>query len=288
VKPPPFDYVAPTSLDEALRLRAEADGAAVVVLAGGQSLIPALNLRIAQPDVLVDLNGVPGLDGIEERDGGLVLGALVRQRAAERSPVVRERCPLLVEALGHVAHAAVRSRGTLGGSIAHADPTAELPAVAAALDAELVLRSATGVRVVPARSFSLAPHMTVLERDELLVEIRIPAFEGGTAFLEIARRHTHLALVGVAATVELDGDVVRRARLAFTGVGPTPVRADEAEESLVGAPADAAAFGAAGALAASALETDSDHHASAAYRRHAAGVLAGRALALAASRAGDG
>jgi carbon-monoxide dehydrogenase medium subunit len=285
VKPPPFEYVAPASLEEALRLRAGADGRAVVVLAGGQSLIPALNLRVAQPDVVMDVNGVPGLDGIEERDGGLVLGALVRQRAAERSPLVRERCPLLVEALAHVAHAAVRSRGTLAGSIAHADPTAEIPAVAAALDAELLLRSSAGDRVVPAREFALAPHMTALEQDELLVELRIPSTGGGTAFLEVARRHGHLALAAVAATVELDGDAVRRARLAFAGVGPTAIRADEAEASLAGAPADEATLTAAGARAAAELDPRSDHHGSAAYRRHVAGVLAGRALVLAASRA---
>jgi carbon-monoxide dehydrogenase medium subunit len=288
VKPPPFDYLAPATLDDALRLRADADGAAIVVLAGGQSLIPALNLRIAQPDVLLDINGVPGLNGIEERDGVLALGALVRQRAAERSPLVRERCPLLVEALAQVGHAAVRSRGTLGGSIAHADPTAELPAVLSVLDAELVLRSVEEERVVVARDFALAPHMTVLAPEELLVEIRIPAARAGTAFLEVSRRHGHLALVGVAATVELAGGFVRRARLAFAGVAPTPVRADAAEAWLEGAPADDTTFAEAGNQSAAALDPRSDHHASAAYRRHVAGVLAGRALALAASRASHG
>jgi carbon-monoxide dehydrogenase medium subunit len=285
VKPPPFEYVAPASLEEALRLRAGADGASVVVLAGGQSLIPALNLRIAQPDVVLDLNGVPGLDRIDERDGGLVLGALVRQRAAERSALVRERCPLLPEALRHVAHPAIRTRGTVCGSIAFADPAGEIPAVASVLGAALVLRSAGGERVVAARDFALGPYMTVLAPEELLVEIRIPASPAGTAFLEVSRRRGDSALVGVAATVAVSGGVVREARLAFIGTGPSAIRADAAESALAGAPAQGATFDEAAVQAAAALETHSDHHASAPYRRHLARVLAGRALALAASRA---
>ena len=284
MKPPAFDYVAPATLEEALRLRAEAGGASIVVLAGGQSLIPALNLRIAQPDVVMDINGVPGLDGIEERDGGLVLGALVRQRTAERSPLLRERCPLLAEALAHVAHPAIRNRGTIGGSIAYADPSGELPAVASVLDASLVLRSAAGERVVAARDFALGPYMTVLTPEEVLVEIRIPASRAGTAFLEVSRRHGDSAMVGVAATVTVSSGAVSEARLAFIGVGGTPVRADAAEAALVGAPVESATFAEAAAQAASALDAYSDHHASAAYRRHLARVLAERALALAASR----
>ena len=283
MKPPPFEYVAPDSLEEALAIRADA-GRAVVVLAGGQSLIPALNLRISQPEVVLDLNGIPGLDGIEEQDGELVIGALARQRSVERSPLVGSRFAVLPEALAHVAHPAIRNRGTIGGSLAYADPSGEIPAVAAALDATLLLRSATGERVVAARDFALGPYMTVIAQDEILVEIRIPASRAGTAFLEVSRRHGDSALAGVAASVTVTDGVVTEARLALLGAGPAAVRADDAEAALVGAPAGAAAFDTAAASAADALETYSDHHGSAAYRRHLARVLAARALALAASR----
>jgi aerobic carbon-monoxide dehydrogenase medium subunit len=285
VKPPRFEYVAPATLEEALAIRAETGRGSVVVLAGGQSLIPTLNLRIAQPDLVLDLNGVPGLDRIEEDDGGLVLGALVRQRAAERSELVQRHCPLLPEALAHVAHPAIRTRGTLGGSIAYADPGGEIPTVAIALDATLVLRSSKGARLVPAREFALAPYMTVLEPDEILLEIRIPHARGGTAFLEVSRRHGDSALAGVAATVAVTDGVVQEARIAFLGAGPTPARAEGAEAALAGAEAGPKAFDAAAAEAASGLETHSDHHGTAAYRRHLARTLAARALALAASRA---
>jgi carbon-monoxide dehydrogenase medium subunit len=280
MKPPLFDYRCPSSLDEALALRSEfSDDSAV--LAGGQSLMPMLNLRLARPEVLIDLGRVVELAGITELDGGLSLGAMTRQRSAERSDLIRERAPLLQQALGHVGHPTIRNRGTVGGSLAHADPAAELPAVCVALDAELVARSATGERTITADDFYLGFMTTALAPDELLVEVRIPAAAGAlrTAFVEIARRHGDFALVGVAAAIALDDeDVITDARLVLTGVAGLPVRAREAEASLRGASASAAPFAAAADLVGAELEPRTDAHATGDYRRRVAGVLVRRAL----------
>jgi CO/xanthine dehydrogenase FAD-binding subunit len=280
MKPPLFDYRSPSSLDEALALRSQyRDDSAV--LAGGQSLMPMLNLRLARPEVLIDLGRVAEVAGITELDGGVSLGAMTRQRHAERSDLIRERAPLVQQALAHVGHPAIRNRGTVGGSLAHADPAAELPAVCIALDAELVARSATAERTIAAEDFYVGFMTTALAPDELLVEVRIPAPGGtsGTAFLEIARRHGDFALVGVAAAIALDGEgVITDARLVFTGVGLQPVRAHEAEASLRGTPAGTDAFAAAAKLVPAALQPRADAHASSEYRRRVAGVLARRAL----------
>ncbi len=280
MKPPLFDYRSPSSLDEALALRAEySDDSAV--LAGGQSLVPMLNLRLARPEVLIDLGGVSEVAGISELDGGVSLGAMTRQRDAERSDLIRERAPLVQQALAHVGHPTIRNRGTVGGSLAHADPAAELPAVCIALDAELVARSATAERAIAAEDFYVGFMSTSLAPDELLVEVRIPApaDTSGTAFLELARRHGDFALVGVAAKIALDGEsVITDARLVFTGVGLQPVRAREAEASLRGRSAGAEAFAAAADLAAGELQPRTDAHASGDYRRRVARVLARRAL----------
>jgi len=280
MKPPLFDYRSPSSLDEALALRSEySDDSAV--LAGGQSLMPMLNLRLARPEVLIDLGRVAELAGIRELDGGVSLSAMTRQRSAERSDLIRRRAPLLQQALAHVGHPTIRNRGTVGGSLAHADPAAELPAVCLALDAEFVARSAGGERTIAADDFYMGFMTTALAPDELLVEVRIPFAAGtlGTAFVEIARRHGDFALVGVAAALALDGEgVITDARLALTGVAGLPVRAREAEASLRGASAGAAAFAAAGDLVAAELEPRTDAHATGDYRRRVAGVLARRAL----------
>jgi aerobic carbon-monoxide dehydrogenase medium subunit len=280
MKPPLFDYRAPSSLDEALGLRSEYsdDGA---VLAGGQSLMPILNLRLARPEVLIDLGNVAELAGIRELDGGVSLGAMTRQRSAERSDLIRRRAPLVQQALAHVGHPTIRNRGTVGGSLAHADPAAELPAVCLALDAEFVARSATGQRTIAAEDFYMGFMTTALAADELLVEVRIPAAADtvGTAFVEIARRHGDFALVGVAAAIALDGEgVITDSRLALTGVAGLPVRAREAEASLRGAAAGAAAFAAAADLVGAELKPRTDAHATGDYRRRVAGVLARRAL----------
>jgi aerobic carbon-monoxide dehydrogenase medium subunit len=281
MKPPLFDYRSPSSLDEALALRSEyRDDSAV--LAGGQSLMPMLNLRLARPEVLIDLCRVAEVAGIRELDAGVSIGAMTRQRHAERSELIRERAPLVQQALAHVGHPTIRNRGTVGGSLAHADPAAELPAVCIALDAELVARSATGERTIAAEDFYVGFMSTALAPDELLVEIRIPVAAGtsGTAFLEIARRHGDFALVGVAAAIALDDEgVITDARLVFTGVGLQPVRAREAEASLRGTAAGADAFAAAAELVPAALQPRTDAHASSDYRRRVAAVIARRALA---------
>jgi carbon-monoxide dehydrogenase medium subunit len=295
VKPPPFEYYAPSSLDEAIGLLARL-GDEAKIIAGGQSLMPLLALRLARPAYLVDLNRVGGLSKIAAPNGGLaqgpaqglVMGAMVRQRAAERSGLVRERCPLLADALPRIGHPAIRNRGTVGGSLAHADPAAELPAVALALEATLVARSARGERILSASEFFVGHFTTALESDECLVEIRFPAWPDGAgcAFEEASRRHGDFAMVGVAALLRIDsaGNVVDP-RIVLTGVGGTAVRAVDAEALLRGARADREAFEAAGERAARDLEPPSDLHASRAYRRHVARALVRRALEQSAERA---
>jgi CO/xanthine dehydrogenase FAD-binding subunit len=286
VKPPRFDYLLPRSLDEALSMLAE-HGEEAKVLAGGQSLVPLLNFRLVRPAYLVDLNEVPGLDGIRVDGGRLTLGAMARQRAVETSPLVRERCPLLTDALPQVGHVQIRNRGTIGGSLAHADPAGELPAVVAALGGELVVRSKRGERRLTPEAFFVGYLTTALEPDELLVEARVPVVPSrtGTAFLEVSRRHGDFALVGVAATLTVDdGGVCTACAVALTGVGPTPVVAREATAALVGAKAAPDTFAEVARRVASAVQPDSDLHASAEYRTHLAGVLTRRALTRAAER----
>jgi CO/xanthine dehydrogenase FAD-binding subunit len=244
-----------------------------------------------RPTYLVDLNDIPGLDGLRVEDGRLAIGALTRQRTVERSALVRERCPLLADAMPQIGHAQIRNRGTVGGSLAHADPAGELPAVAAALGAELILRSRRGERRLTPEAFFVAYLTTAVEPDELLVETRVPVAppRTGTAFLEVSRRHGDFAIVGVAATLTVDeGGVCTACAVAVTGVGPTPVVAGEATRALVGVKPDAGAFDEVGRRLASALRPDSDLHASSDYRKHLARVLTRRALARAAERLGGG
>jgi CO/xanthine dehydrogenase FAD-binding subunit len=291
VKPPPFEYHAPASLAEALDLLAQF-GDEAKVLAGGQSLLPLLNLRLARPAHLIDINGLATeLGQLDTWDGGLRIGALVRQRAAERAGLVRDRTPLLAEALPQIGHPQIRNRGTIGGSLAHADPASELPAVAMALDAELVVRSAKGERVLAPDAFFVSFLTTAIQPDELLVETRWPGTPAGTgsAYLEVSRRHGDFAMVGVAASLRLDPNgTVADARLAYTGAAPTPVRAHAAERSLRGQPPSPDSFAAAAEAAQEALDPGSDVHAPAAYRRHVARVLTQRALAQASARAQGG
>jgi len=231
VKPPPFAYAAPTTLDEAVGLLTEHADAEPRVLAGGQSLIPLMNFRLAKPGFLVDLRNVAGLAGIR-RDGDiLVIGAMTRMSELERSPEVAVAAPLLAEAVGLVAHTPVRNSATIGGSLAHADPAAELPAVALAADAELVATGPAGSRRIPAAEFLRGPFSTALAPDEILTEVRLPVWHGGHAFVEFSRIHANFAVVGVAALAELDGGRIRRSALAVTGVAPTAIRATAAEDS---------------------------------------------------------
>jgi carbon-monoxide dehydrogenase medium subunit len=290
VKPAPFDYRRPETLDEALAIFAEL-GSDAKALAGGQSLVPAMNFRLARPAVLVDLNRLALLAHIAEMpDGGLRLGAMTRQRAAERSSAVAARASLLFEAMPWIAHPQIRSRGTVGGSLAHADPAAELPAVMVALDARFVLRSRTASRTVPAESFYTGILTTALEPDELLTEIQIPprAARAGTAFMELARRHGDFALVGVAVEVVLNqGGDCSSARIVLLSVGDGPVLATTAMAALVGSVPTASRIEDAARVAAEAdIDPPSDIHASSAYRRHLAKVLVRRAVSQAVRRSG--
>jgi CO/xanthine dehydrogenase FAD-binding subunit len=240
-----------------------------------------------RPAYLIDLNEIPGLAYVRQENGRVAIGSLTRQRALETSPLVGERVPLLADAMPQIGHVQIRNRGTIGGSLAHADPAAELPAVVAALDGELVVRSASGERVLSAEQFFVAYLTTVLAPTELLVEVRLPAVppRTGTAFLEVSRRHGDFALVGVAACVTLDdAGVCTRCAIALTGVGPTPVVAREAARQLVGARPTPKALEDVGRLAAADLHPDGDLHASSEYRKHVAGVLTRRALARALER----
>ena len=287
MKPPPFAYAAPATLEEALGLLAEHAEAEPRVLAGGQSLIPLMNFRLAKPGYLVDLRNVAGLSGIRRDGDVLVIGAMTRMAAVERSPEVAVAAPLVTEAVGLVAHAPVRNSGTVGGSLAHADPAAELPAVALALDAELVAAGPGGTRVIPAAEFFHGPYTTALAPDEILTEIRLPVWPGGHAFTEFSRVHANFAVVAVAALVELDGDSdrIRRTALALAGVAPTPVRATAAERALAGTPADAGTIRAAADSAGADLSPAGDLHASPETRRGLARTYLRRGIELAVARA---
>jgi carbon-monoxide dehydrogenase medium subunit len=287
VKPPPFDYYAPVTVEEALELLVRYGGEAKV-LAGGQSLMPLLNFRLTRPAALVDLNRIPDLAYIREHDGWLSLGAMTRQRTIELSPLVRQRVPLLAEATRWVGHLPIRTRGTIGGSLAHADPAAEYPAVLTALEGEVVVRGPRGQRLLGAGALFQSYLTTSLAPDEILTEVRLPATPPGTgvAFEEFARRHGDFAIVGVAALVTVDGEECRQARLAAAGAGPTPVRLRAAEEILERRGLGDDAIAAAAARASELVQPDSDLHASADYRRHLTRVLATRALTRARARAG--
>jgi aerobic carbon-monoxide dehydrogenase medium subunit len=287
MKPAAFEYHRPTAIAEALQLLADL-GDEAKPLAGGQSLVPLMNFRLARPAHLVDLNRVDDLRALRTENGELRIGAMTRQRQLERSAHAAGDWSLLGEAIRYIGHVQIRNRGTIGGSLAHADPAAELPAVMTALDAQIVVRSARGERTVPAGAFFASAYTTVLEPDELLVEIRVPApaRRTGAAFQEVSSRHGDFALVGVAATVSLDdAGAIDSARLVFTGAGDAPIRSQGAEQSLVGQRPGEPAFREAGRLATADLDPVSDIHATADYRTKVAAVLARRALTLAAERA---
>jgi len=289
MKPAPFDYFSPATVEEALALLDEHGGDAKP-LAGGQSLIPAMNFRLARPAVLVDLNRIADLAYVRAAPGGVAIGAMTRQRAVERSDDVARAAPLLAEAMPSIAHPQIRNRGTLGGSIAHADPSAELPAVMLALDAQFRAKSATGERSIAAGEFFKGMLETALAPGELLVEIAVPRLpaSSGTAFLEMARRHGDYALVGVAVVVTLDPrGRCQEAKLSLLSVGDGPVLATEAGKVLAGqSPSEELLRAAGDAAATRDVDPPSDIHASAAYRRQLVAVLTRRALARAFERAG--
>lgn len=275
MKAAPFDYLRVSSLDEAVQALGTPES---LVLAGGQSLVPLLNLRQARPSLVVDINRVDELSFLRKENGCLEIGALTRHRAVETSDVVRSEVPLLAEALGYVGHVAIRNRGTIGGSLAHADPAAELPAVMVALDAEFAVHGPDGERTIAARDFFLGPYRTALATGELLTRISVPVLPGGCAVEELSRRSRDLALVAVFATVTMSGDVCETARIAVAGAGPTPIRATAAEAALVGQPLTDGVIATAADLAAAATDPPDDLHAPSGYRREMAAVLTRRAI----------
>jgi carbon-monoxide dehydrogenase medium subunit len=285
VKPARFDYHQPATIEEAIALLARYGGEAKL-LAGGQSLMPLMNFRLARPAALIDLNAIAALAYIREDDGHIMFGAMTRQRTIEFSPVVRRRLPLLAEATALVGHLPIRTRGTIGGSLAHADPSAEYPAILTALDGTVVARGPRGQRTLRAAELFVSYLTTSLLSDELLVEVRLPAMpEGaGFAFEEFSRRHGDFAIVGIAAMLVVQGERCTSARLVTAGAGPVPTRLRPAEEILEGEGYSAAAIEAAARRAAELVEPDTDIHASAAYRRNLTRVLTGRALRRAVAR----
>ncbi len=287
MKPAPFDYHAPTELGEALAILAE-HGDDAKLLAGGQSLMPMMNMRLATPQVVVDINRIAGLDGIvSSSEGGLSIGAMARQRTIERSAEVRQCNPLLADAMPWIGHFQIRNRGTIGGSVVHADPAAELPAVLVALEAELVLNNAERERVVPADAFFETFLTTATEPDEILTEIRLPAWSAwGWDIQEVSRRQGDFALVGSVAMVQVDdAHTCQAARLVLFGVGETPVRVHDAESRLLGQQLDDALLQEVTEIVADALEPEGDIHASAIYRKEVGGVMARRTLQQARARA---
>jgi carbon-monoxide dehydrogenase medium subunit len=286
MKLPYVEYEAPTTMAEAVDLLAEHQDEASV-LAGGQSLIPLMALRLARPAVLIDINGLSELSLVAVEDGRVTIGAMTREYVAEDSATVGDTVPLLAAALPLIGHEAIRSRGTIGGSLAHADPAAELPAVARALDAEFVVRGRAGERVVPAADWFEGYLATSRRPDEILAEVRFPAAGPGTgvAFLEVARRHGDFAIVGLAVSLTLADGVISDARLAFAGVSDVPVRAAEAEDLLIGQRPSAELFAEAARVATAPLDPPADLNGSPEYRKQIAATLVRRGLQAAADNA---
>lgn len=285
MKPPPFAYHDPRSLEEALHLVAQY-GAEGKVLAGGQSLMPMLNFRLLAPSVLIDINRIGELDYIREVDGELRLGALTRQRRIERAEPVRSRLPLLAEATQLIGHLPIRSRGTIGGSLAHADATAEYPAALVTLGGQVVARGVRAERLIAAEDFFVTQLTTSLRPDEILSEVRfpIPPAGSGWAFEEFNRRHGDVAVVGIAALLVGEGRRCRKARLTASAVGPTPIRLRAAEAILEQGEFDEVTFEEAAVRAGESVDPGSDLHATAEYRRHLTRLLTVRALRRAAAR----
>ncbi len=281
MKPAPFEYFAPVELQEALDLL-ERYGDEAKILAGGQSLMPLMNLRLARPGLIIDINRLSSLDTITATpEGGLTIGALTRQRALERSKIVQEQNPILAAAMPLIGHFQIRNRGTIGGSLVHADPAAELPAVSLLLGAEFLLRSKSAVRVVPAAEFFLSYLTTAIRPAELLTEIRLPKWPSGEAWAvqEIARRKGDFALIGVALRAELDAEeTMQKAVIVMFGVDSKPLRMERAEAILKGRRISEAFLRELSGVVAEELQPDSDIHASAAYRKEVGGVLVRRAL----------
>jgi carbon-monoxide dehydrogenase medium subunit len=281
MKPPRFEYYDPRTVEEALKLFTDQPGESKV-LSGGQSLMPLLNMRLLRPKAIIDINRIESLKTVRPWNQGLSVGAGVAVLAIETDRQFAERLPILYDAARHIAHPQIRSRGTICGSIAHADSAAELPALAVALKAEMVATGSSGTRTISSDEFFISYFTTSLQPNEILTEVRFPAPPEKMAwsFLEVSRRHGDFAMVGIVTGLELDptGKQIKDARLVYFGVGPTPVRLEEAEQALVGQAPGQPAFQAASDVASKTLDPDNDLHASADYRRHVAGALTRRSL----------
>jgi CO/xanthine dehydrogenase FAD-binding subunit len=286
VKPPPFVYHDPREPEEALALLAE-HGDDAKVLAGGQSLVPLLNFRLAAPAHLVDINRIGSLAYIRRSRGALRIGAATRQSVLEESPVTARHWPLMIDALRWVAHPQIRNRGTVGGSLAHADPAAELPVASAVLEARFHVRSARGSRTLGWRDFFVTHLTTAMEPDELLVEVEVPPVPEGSgwAFTEFSRRHGDFALGGAAVLLSMDDGHCREVRIALLAAADTPLRAEEAERALAGAAVDERSAAEAGATAVVGLEPTGDIHGGSEYRKHLIEAMVRRAVLEAAGRA---
>jgi CO/xanthine dehydrogenase FAD-binding subunit len=290
MKPAPFKYIAATSLAHALALKSE-HGDEAKFLAGGQSLIPTMNFRLARPAILIDINGIEDLAGIRTSNGATRLGPLIRYRSLQRDAAFADAFPLIGEALPYIAHPQIRNRGTIGGNLSHADPASELPAIALALRARLCIQTARQERWVEAPDFFVSALTTDLGPDEMLVEIELPSAKPrtGSCFMEIARRRGDFAIAGVAAMVTLgDKSECSDIRLTFCGVGETPVDASPAAGSLIGHPLTKQAIREVAASVQAMINPGGSVHATADYQRHVAGVLAERALETAYRRVSDG
>jgi carbon-monoxide dehydrogenase medium subunit len=288
MKPAPFKYLSPSSLEEVLASKAE-HGDEAKPLAGGQSLIPAMNFRVSQPSILIDLNKIDSLRYTRSVEGELRIGAMTVQAEVARSPLVADSQPLIYETVPNIAHPQIRNRGTFGGSLAHADPASELPVVATALNARFKAQSTRGERWIDAEEFFITMFTTALETDEVLTEVAFPVFPANTgwAFLEVARRAGDYAMAGVAALVTLDGDdTCQDARLVYLNVGDKAMDARQAAASLIGEKLSTQKFEAAAQIAAEQeIDPFGSVHATPDYQRHLAKVLTQRALQTAFERA---
>lgn len=287
MKPAPFEYAAPETVEEALSLLHQ-HGEEAKFLAGGQSLIPLLALRLARPTALIDLNPLDELRFLREGDTTSI-GAMTTHREVERNEFLFERCPMIREAMALVGHVAIRNQGTVGGSCAHADPAAEWPALALVLDAEFEVRGPDGIRTVPADELFFSYFTTSLQPEEMVTEIRLrlPAERAGTTFMELSRRHGDFGIAGIAAVVTRQNGSIKESRLGLMGVGGTPIRPTEAEAILNGSEPNEDVLEAAAAAVDRAIEPTGDIHGSEDFRRNAAKVLTKRAVRLAFERSGS-
>jgi CO/xanthine dehydrogenase FAD-binding subunit len=278
MKPAKFDYVSPTTVSAAIEALVASNGEGKV-LAGGQSLLPLLNFRMARPTILVDLNGIKGLSYIEERGRSIAIGALTRHRDLEHSPLIASKLPVMSAAMRHVAHLAIRNRGTIGGSLSHADPAAELPMLSTFYDARISIQGPGGRRTVAAEEFFVDALTNCLEPDEIVVEIEFPVLDhDGWAFEEVARRFGDFALASIAVSVRRGENGLKDARIAVMGVGDTPLRLRKAEDELVAMELDDGTPDRFSEIVISKVSPNDDLHASGEYRRHLLGQLSKRAL----------